>query len=514
MIAKVNLVVRPTSIFRRITVVAALSFIWTSALARGATSDMKHFSGDDLKADLQLLKKAYASMHPGLLRYHSAEQIDSSFAKTISRLASGATTPEAFVEFALLTAKVQCGHTYPNFFNQTSAVVDAVFRGQTRVPFYFTWIDHKMIVTRDLTPNHSLPAGTQVLELNGINAPSILAVLLPYIRADGANEAKRIALLGVSGESQWEAFDIYYPLVFHEYKPTLKLTIKAPDKASSHLTAQTMSDAEREAVRRDGRATGANDPVFTERALAKNIEVIRMASWGLFNSKWDWKTWLDSAIDRAVANRSPELILDIRGNEGGDDGVGRFIVSRLISNPLRIEDYARLVKYRSAPKELEPYLDTWDKSFLRLGADAKPFTATLPHLPPGIWYALESENSHAGTENIMPRKSRYTGRVVVLIDAQNSSATFQFADAVQQNHLGVLLGEPTGGNQRGINGGAFFFLRLPHTGIEVDLPLIGYFAQQDKPNSGLRPDVLVTTTIKDISSGNDPQIAAAVALAP
>ena len=179
-----------------------------------------------------------------------------------------------------------------------------------------------------------------------------------------------------------------------------------------------------------------------------------------------------------------------------------------------IENYARLVKYRSAPKDLEPYLDTWDKSFLRLGADAEPFTATPPHLPPGTWYVLESENSHAGTESILPRKDPYPGRVVVLIDAQNSSATFQFADALQRNHLAVLLGEPTGGNQRGINGGAFFFLRLPHTGIEVDLPLIGYFAQEDKPNSGLRPDVVVNTTDKDILLGDDPQIAAASALVP
>ena len=60
----------------------------------------------------------------------------------------------------------------------------------------------------------------------------------------------------------------------------------------------------------------------------------------------------------------------------------------------------------------------------------------------------------------------------MLIDAQNSSATFQFANFIQTNRPGRLIGQPTGGNRRGINGGAFFFLRLPASGLEADVPLM------------------------------------------
>lgn len=72
--------------------------------------------------------------------------------------------------------------------------------------------------------------------------------------------------------------------------------------------------------------------------------------------------------------------------------------------------------------------------------------------------------------------ARLRAKLIVLIDSANGSATFQFAQKVRRNGLGVLLGEPTGGNQRGINGGAYFFLRLPESRLEVDLPLVGYFA--------------------------------------
>lgn len=56
----------------------------------------------------------------------------------------------------------------------------------------------------------------------------------------------------------------------------------------------------------------------------------------------------------------------------------------------------------------------------------------------------------------------------------NSSATFQFADQVQQAKLGI-------------NGCALFFLRLPNSGIELDVPLIARFPVGNQPGAGLQP---------------------------
>ena len=72
-----------------------------------------------------------------------------------------------------------------------------------------------------------------------------------------------------------------------------------------------------------------------------------------------------------------------------------------------------------------------------------------------------------------------------------------------------LIGEPTGGNRRGINGGAYFFLRLPGTGMEVDLPLIGYFPLRPQPDAGVVPDLLVPVRRSDIASGFDRAMASA-----
>ena len=96
----------------------------------------------------------------------------------------------------------------------------------------------------------------------------------------------------------------------------------------------------------------------------------------------------------------------------------------------------------------------------------------------------------------------------MLVDANNSSATFQFAQTVQRHKLGTLVGQLTGGSQRGINGGAFFFLRLPKSHIELDLPLIGTFPQTAMPDAGMTPDVVVNSKQRDIAEGNDADMTA------
>ncbi|WP_179504173.1 MULTISPECIES: hypothetical protein [unclassified Sphingomonas] len=68
-----------------------------------------------------------------------------------------------------------------------------------------------------------------------------------------------------------------------------------------------------------------------------------------------------------------------------------------------------------------------------------------------------------------------------------------------------------GGNQRGINGGGFFFTRLPGSGIEFDLPLIGYFPATPQPDGGIAPDHFVPQTASSIVQGNDPVMVAAAA---
>lgn len=172
---------------------------------------------------------------------------------------------------------------------------------------------------------------------------------------------------------------------------------------------------------------------------------------------------------------------------------------RLACGRLAFPEYRRLVRYRSVPMALVPYLDTWDPSFKNWGGAAQPYDERF--------FALH-RGGDTDSNVITPEAPRYRGHVFILIGAANSSATFEFASRAKRAGIATLVGQATGGNRRGINGGAFFFLRLPNTGLEMDLPLIGQFPAGAEPDSGLEPDVHVAATLADIASGRDIELEA------
>lgn len=460
-----------------------------------------------LLADVAILRRAYTEMHPGLLRYNTPEQLEAAFKALEAEYARDRPLGEAYLALSVFLARLKCGHTYANFFNQREDVVAALFQRRTRVPFQFRWLGRRMIVTRSFAAAPALRPGAEVLAIDGVPVAVILDSLMKVSRADGGNDAKRVANLEVAGVARWEAFDIYHPLFFPRTGARLRLDVRPPGaQSASRIEVDAESHEQRLAEYQAGRANAAGDTVavFTLAYPDAHTAVLRMPSWALYNSKWDWAGWLQKAFEELKRKRVTGLVIDLRDNEGGLD-VGNTILAHLAPSELRLPPYGRWVRYRRAPSDLVPYLDTWDRSFVDWGEAAKGPDAR------GM-YRLTKYDDQPGGDVIKPAEPRFGGRVLVLVGAANSSATFQFAQVVQREQLGRLVGQPTGGNQRGINGGAFFFLRLPNSHLEADLPLIARFPDGDMPDAGLTPDVPVTRTSAGVAQGRDEEMVVALRL--
>lgn len=438
----------------------------------------------------------YTALHPGLLRYNTQASLDDSYARLRASLASDPPLGQAFLAFTRFTASIRCGHSYPNFYNQTKEVEMALFRGQNRVPFYFEWLDRHMIVTRNFSNDPRIVPGSEILSIDGNSGEQILATLMPLARADGSNDAKRIDELGVRGDDRYEPFDIYCPLVFPSRSPSMALEVRAPsgERFTAVVTALTYEQRIAPIAESLAATTDPSRALWHLQMLDARTGYLRMPTWETYHSTFDWKADIDRIFESLANARASKLIVDLRGNEGGTD-VGNEIIAHLIEAPLRVAAYQRLTRYRRVPENLRPYLDTWDPSFFDWGPDAIALDDRF--------FRLKGPGDDQGGDAIAPAAPHFAGTVIVLVDAANSSATFQFAETIQRAHLATLVGTPTGGNQRGINGGAFFFVRLPHSHLEVDLPLIGTFPSSARPDAGITPDVIVVQTPQAIAQGRD-----------
>ncbi len=480
--------------------VASLVTVGASASAEPVSEPPPRIPAAELQEDLAVLKQAYEQLHPGLYRYNDKARMEAHFAALKTELGRDLSLQEAYLAFSLFLAKIQCGHSYANFYNQPKAIAAALFQQQGRVPFYFRWISRRMIVTRNFSGDARLVPGTEVLAIDGTPVPAILDTLLQVARADGSNEAKRVSYLEVGGHSQYEAFDLYFPMFFPRTGSRMVLRLKTPDGKPLTLETQALTYEQRVApIQAEVEARRGDGPIWEFKFLDARTGYLRMPTWSLYNSKWDWKGFLDTVFEQLAARKAAHLVIDLRGNEGGSS-VGNVILGKLATKDLTLESFKRRVRYRKVPEELAPYLDTWDPSFKDWGEDAV-------EAGEGFYRLKKYDDAEGGTV-IQASARPFKGKTWVLVDASNSSATFEFALALRQHELGTLVGQPTGGNQRGINGGAFFFLRLPRSKIEIDLPLIGFFPSRPMPDAGLVPDISITPRAQDIARGVDTELEA------
>jgi Peptidase family S41 len=445
--------------------------------------------------DIAIVREILTTLHPGLYRYQSPKGIEAGL-KALDRVwKTSAGMDQRYLSLARFLSTIQCGHSYPNFFNQSDAVKRELFDRPTRLPFTFKWIGNEMVVLDG--QSSGLPRGSVVKTINDVRSADIFKTLLPLVRADGGNNAKRRALLSATGNDGLETFDVFHGLAYGEpAKGFHRLHYRAPGtNRDASIDTPVISLAQRRAQMRQKPA--GDEPQWEWTMRADGIAVLKMDGWAMFNSKWAWESWLNERLDSLKGAKG--LIVDIRENEGGND-CGDVILARLSGKDIMQPKARRLVRYQSVPDHLNRYLDTWDDGFRDWSKDVEPYNDRF-FLQKG-----------AMANPVIPAKGpRIAVPMAVLTSPQNSSATFQFASLCKATRLGTLVGETTGGNQRGINGGAFFFARLPESGIEFDVPLVGYFPEGPlPPDAGIAPDIRVALTAADIASGQDRQLDAAL----
>ena len=409
-------------------------------------------STGELSDDVEIVRRVLA-LHPGLYRYQTPREADARVQKLKRDYSAATTLEEQFIVLSAFTATVRCGHTQCNPYNQKKAVVQKLFERPTKLPFEFDWVDGRMVLIADRS-GMNLPRGTEIRSVDGEAPSRLLKKLVTYARADGSNDAKRVAQMAMQNIDRFEAFDIYQSLLLPPLNGMFHIRYRSPDGREAEAEVAALTPEQRRATRHTLETDGTSEPFWTWE-MRDNIAVLTMPSWVMYNSKWDWEPWLNDRLDSLKG--AAAMIIDLRENEGGNE-CGNAILARLAKKDIAFQGYRQLVRYRQTPKDLDPYLDTWDESFRTIGAKAQDVGSGF--------YELGKEES----DTIPSVGPRINLPVAALIGPICSSATFSFARRARESGLVRLFGEPSGGNLRGINGNGLFLCAAARQRIGVRYP--------------------------------------------
>ncbi len=459
-------------------------------------SAQKQFTAQQLQADFAVLKKSYETLHPGLYKYADKATIDGYFAECQASLNHDQSLTEAYLAIMKLTAQFKCGHSYPNFYNQEGDV-KALFGKKNCLPFWFRLVENRMLVTQ--SADAAVPVGTEILTINGVPVSKLINTMLPLVRADGSNNGKRLKLLELTGQG-YEYFDVLLPMLFPNPNLTFALTMSnlSTGKSSAKSVNALSHNGRDEQIRKQSGI--AKDSIATFGWLNATTALMTINSLANWDNSFKFGKFYDRAVTEFNQKKGQNLVIDIRKCEGGDLWSAKQLIRHLITEPIVINEQQDSWAYVSIDSSLSQYIDNqWAYQWRYRNAD------DFVQLPSGLYRGRKDGKG----QRLDPSENHLTAQVFLLTSAVNSSAAWQFASVMREHKLATLVGQETGGNQKGITAGALFFMVLPNTKIEVDVPLIGmdYAEAAKHPDAGIAPDVYVKPTVKAMLSGADQELA-------
>lgn len=395
------------------------------------------FSREKLQKDFQLFRSILESTHPALYDYTSKEELDSLFESNAAKIDKDLDFNSFLMLMTEVIAKVGCGHSslwLPGSYWSISP--------QRMFPLQLMVSADKAFVAGHLSGVGAVPEGSEILAVNGVKMKELLDHLKSLNSADGFNPSYREAKVG-------EYFAIKYALAYG-YPKEFAIEYQVPgERQKKKAILQPVDKTQVD------RANAKENELSLKQMEEGTVALLTLNSFAYYGEVDMFHTFLDSVFRVIEQEQIQNLILDLRGNGGGDPFCASYLWAYLEPEPL-------------------PY---FEDHYGRYDTLANP--VPQPVFP-------------------------FSGNLYTLIDGLCFSTTGHFVGLLKYHGVGKFVGTESGATYT-CTGNATY-PSLNETGIMVGTARVMRYTAAVKnmdPMRGVLPDYPVVITQQDMSSDRD-----------
>jgi hypothetical protein len=399
---------------------------------------------EKLQADFEQFRHFLEESHPQLYRHTSQRTFDSLFHEHYSRIKHPMSLREFYGILIPLVARVGCGHTSlwapEGFWEQAP---------QHMFPLSLHLREKKLYAIHSYGQESVVSPGSRIISINGLPADSIVRNILSNIWSDGYIQSKKIQRFNAVFPYLY-ALHYGFPADFRiEYQEggMFKEVIMDP-------VLKSLVDASIDSLYAPG---GARSPELKLDLVDEKTALLRIGSFAYYDDNKGFNSFIDSSF-RVIGDRQIQhLILDLRGNDGGDPFCSSHLLTYLQKEP--------------------------------------------------VIYFRERYGQYARLSQPLPMaENPFRGAQYYLIDGMCFSSTGHFASLLKYHNLGTFVGEETGGTFTCNN--ASHDVRLKHTGFRLQSARRSFTAAAYgfPIHRGILPDHHVQPTVDEVIKHNDAEL--------
>ena len=412
---------------------------------------------DLLRQDFLLMRDTLQKVHAGLYRYKTKAEMDFVFDSCFAAIKDSMTVTDFYAITSYVIAAIEDGHTNCKL----PGDIAKAYLGNVKVfPAMVMFINNRAFVfcckqNDDLT-------GAEIVAVNGHPMDEIVQKLFKYLQSDG----------GIQSHKNWELPDNFYLLYGIVYGTTDRFSVTYKTKAREIKTGVLQADVLKNFICPSPFKRPEKYLQLTYKP--GNIAVLTIQTFFdgfLDNTHENFGKFLDSAFNDINSKHAKKLIIDIRGNQGGNDGNGIMLYSYLTGKPFM---------YYAAQ-------ETVSEKFV--------------------------QKDHSNLWLQQPKQNNFVGEVFILANGRSFSASAEFSAIAKSNGRARFIGEECGGGYYGNTSGDDANVTLPNSQIICRVPMVKYTSAVKKvkgTDRGVIPDYPVYPTINDIIEHKDSQMEYAV----